>query len=272
MKTIDKYLNLNFFLMLNVLIVVLTQTLGDGTLFYKTGFIHIIALGFVILALLRVFFHYYTYDHILEKFIHACLAAMGIFAVSHIVEFVSFIILHRYADAVYANVANSYLISLLLITIGAESFLHILQGRPAHMIRILSAIIVALVLLSIALLVNDTLISLEVGSLTPIIYTIATIVAIGLSLSKMWQIKKRIDFMPGFVNYLSISTVLIGVAALTNIYYEYFIDYFAFPTYQAVYFSHFAFYAALSFLFLAFGKVSHLGGMLEEVKNQNANK
>lgn len=272
MTKIDKYLSLSFFLVLNTLIIVLTQTIGGGTLFFKTGIIHIIALGFVALALVRVFFHYYTYDHILEKFIHACLAAMTIFALSHIAEFMSFVALHRYADSVYANVANFYLISLLVIAIGAESFLHVLHGRPAHVIRALTATIFMLVVLIIALLVNDKLISLEMNSWAPIAYTIAIFAAIYLSLSKMWQIKKGVEFMPGFVNYLSISIVLIGIAALTNIYYEYFIDLFALPEYQAVYFSHFTFYAALSFLFLAFGKLSYLGGMLEEVKNLNQRK
>lgn len=267
MKTIDTYLNLKFFLILNALIIVLAETLGNSMLLFQTGVIHMIAISFVFLALLRVFFHYYTYDHILEKFIHASLGAMAIFAISHIIEFVSFVILHRYADAVYVNVANMYLISLLLIAIGAESFLRILQGRPAHLVRILISIIIGLVLLSLALLWNDELISLEMDSSAPIIYTVATFAAIGLCLTKMRQIKKRVDFMPGFVNYLSISIILIGVATLSNVYYEYFIDLLGLPEYQAVYFSHFAFYASLSFLFLAFGKVSHLGGMLDEVKN-----
>src|SRR3989344_6612019 len=105
MMIIDKYLGLNFFLALNILIILLAQTVGNGTLFYRTGIIHIIAIGFVVLALIRAFFHYYTYDHILEKFIHSCLIAMFVFAISHLVEFFSFIVLHRYADSVYINVA-----------------------------------------------------------------------------------------------------------------------------------------------------------------------
>ncbi len=270
MTIIDKYLDLKFFLLLNALIIFLTQTMGEGTLFFRTGIIHIIAIGFVFLALLRVFFHYYTYDHILEKFIHACLAAMAIFAISHIVEFISFAVLHRYADAVYINVANSYLVSLLLITAGAESFLMVLHGRSDNTIRMIIVAITGLVLLSVTLLIKDNLISLEMDSPAPIIYTVATLGAMGLSLFKVHQIKKRVDFMPSFINYLSVSIVLIGLAALTNIYYEFFIDLFGLPEYQAVYFSHFAFYVALSFLFLAFGKVSHLGGMLEEVKRMNS--
>lgn len=266
MVIIDRYLGFNFFLSLNVLIILLTETVGGGTLFFRLGIIHIIAISFVAFALVRVFFHYYTYDPILEKFIHACLAAMMIFAVSHIIEFVSFEILHSYADAIYVNVANFYLVSILVITIGAESFLRVLQGRPAHLIRTLMASIIILSLLSLSLLINDHLLSLEVTSTTPYIYTVATFTIIGLSLSKMWHIKKRVDFMPGFVNYISISIILIGLAILISVYYEYFITIFKFPEYQVVYFSHFAFYAALSFFFIAFSKVSHLGGMLEELK------
>lgn len=272
MKTIGKYWGLTFFLVLNTLIIVLAQTLDGGTLLYNTGIIHIIALGFVGLALIRVFYHYYTYDPILEKFIHATLAAMGIFAFSHIVEFLSMTVLHQYADAVYINVANYYLISLLVISLGTEYFLGVLYSHSPRMNRVIYALIAGLVLLSGALIINDRLISLNVGSYTPIIYTVATLAVIVFNLYKMRQIKRGVDFMPGFVNYLSVSIVLIGVAALSNVYYVFFTDIFNLPEYQAVYFSHFAFYIALSFLFLAFGKVSHLGGMLEEVKNMHLKK
>lgn len=270
MQTIDKYLGLNFFIVLNVLLIVLSQTVGGGILFFSTGLIHIIALGFVALALLRVFFHYYTYDPILEKFIHASLVAMGIFAISHIVEFFSFEVLHRNAGAIYINVANLYLISLLVIAIGTESFLRVLYDHSARTTRILSTGVVFLVLMTIALIFNDKLISLDTNSYAPITYTIAILAAIGFNLYKMYQIKEGVKFMPTFVNYLTVSIVFIGIAALTNIYYEFFIAKFALPEYQALYLSHYAFYIALSLYFIAFGKISHLGGMLEQVKNMHS--
>lgn len=269
MINIDKYFGLKFFLVLNALIIILAESLGGGTLFYRTGIIHIIAIGFVIFALMRVFFHYYTYDRILEKFIHACLFAMAVFAISHLVEFFSFAILHSYVDAVYANVANFYLISLLLITIGAESFLRVLQGRSTYVINVLIAIIIGLFALIIMFMLRDNVVSLEMDSYAPMIYTVAILTAIGLGLYKILKIKRLVDFMPGFINYLSISIIFIGIAALTNIYYEFFVDLLGIAEHQAVYFSHFAFYISLSFLFLAFSKVSHLGGMLEEVKNMH---
>lgn len=270
MQTIDRYLGLNFFIVLNIILIVLAQTIGGGTYFFTTGLIHIIAIGFVALALLRVFFHYYTYDPILEKFIHASLVAMGIFAVSHIVEFFSFEILHRFEDAVYINVANFYLISLLVIAVGTESFLRVLYEHSARTTRVLIFCIICVSLLVPALLLNDTLISLDTDSIVPLLYTVAILATIGFNLYKMYQIKEGVKFMPGFINYLTVSIIFIGVAALTNVYYEFFIDKFGLPEYQALYFSHYAFYVALSLFFLAFGKVSHLGGMLEEVKNMDS--
>lgn len=266
MTTINKYLGLNFFIPLNMFIIVLAETVGGGTLFFKLGIIHIIAIGFIILALTRIFYHYYTYDRFLEKFIHACLWPMAIFTISHVIEFLGLMVFFERPDTIHANVANFYLIGLLIITIGAESFLCILQGRPAHLLRLLIIASVCLALLSTTLLAHDQLISLDTNSSALTIYAIATIATTILTLSKIQQIKKRVDFMPSFVNYLSASVIFIGIAVLIDIYYKFFFNLFGLPEYQAVYFSHFAFYAALSFLFMAFSRVSHLGGMLEEVK------
>lgn len=266
MTFVEKYLNTKFFIVLNILIIALAETIGGGTWFFASGTIHVIAISFVVLALVRTYAHYYTYDPILEKFVHACLAAMAVFAVSHLIEFFSFVVLKSYSDAVYINVANFYLASILLITIGAESFLRVLQGRSAALTRMLIAGIVALAFLSISLLFNDELMSLEINSPVPYLYTFAVLAALGFCIYKVRRIKRLVDFMPGFVNYLLVSVALIGVAALISIYYEFFVDIFGFPEYQAIYLSHFAFYISLSSLYLAFGKTNHLGGMLQEVQ------
>lgn len=273
MTIVEKYLGLGFFLALNLLIIILTETIGGGTWFFETGIIHIIAIGFVVLTGVRVYSHYYTYDPILEKFIHACLIAMAVFAISHLVEFFSFVVLKNYSDAIYINVANFYLGSLLLITIGAESFIRVLKGRSAALQRLLIAGIVILTALSASLLVNDTLLSLEMHSPVPYFYTVITVITLGLCLHKVRQIKRLVDFMPEFINYLLVSVILIGIATLVSIYYEFFVDLLRIAEYQAIYLSHFAFYASLSALYLAFGKTAHLGGMLEELqKEASSNK
>lgn len=268
MTTVEKYLGITLFLALNILIIILTETVGGGTWFFETGIIHMIAIGFVALTGVRIYSHYYTYDPILEKFIHACLIAMAVFAISHLVEFFSFVVLKNYSDAIYINVANFYLGSILLITIGAESFIRILKGRSATLQHLLIAGIVILAALSTSLLVNDTLLSLKMNSPVPYFYTAIIIATLSLCLYKVRQIKRLVDFMPEFINHLLVSVVLIGMAALISIYYEFFVDLLGIAEHQAIYLSHFAFYISLSTLYLAFGKTAHLGGMLEELQNK----
>ncbi len=262
---IDKYLNLWFFVALNLVIIVLTETVGGGTWFYESGVIHIIAVVFVLLAGLRIAYHHYTYDPILEKFVHMCLAAMGVFALAHIVEFFSLVVLGHYPDSVYVNVANMYLISLLLIVIGAEAFLRVYRVRSAWLIWVAATIITALFSLSILILTNPDLVSLETDSIMPFLYCAAVLTIAIVALFKAWQIKKLVGLIGGFVNYLFVAVILISLAVLPNIFYEYLVHMLHVSEHQADYLSHFAFYAALSVLFLAFSRLNHLGGILDEV-------
>lgn len=272
MRTIENYLNAYFFLGFNMLVIILAETVGDGRLFFDKGIIHVIAVCFVFLTIIRIFYHYYTYDPILETFIHTSLAAMGVFAVSHIVEFVSFMVLHKYADIVYTNVANFYLMSLFLIILGAESFLRRLHGRSMFLTRFLyGGIFVLMIWSAVLLFMQNSSLSTDTVSIS-LLYTLATFAAIWIGLSKMHEIKRNVKFMSEFVDRLSLSIVLIGLSVLPNIYYEFVVHTLKLPEIQIVYLSHFAFYGSLSVLFLAFGGVFRWGGLLEEVAQRDLQK
>src|SRR3989338_7394015 len=131
-----------------------------------------------------------------------------------------------YQGATFANVVNFYLISILTLAIGAELFLKVYRGRDARLIMLLSGIIAAILILIAAFLINPELISLEPDSWMPFAY----------------------------------------VLALFGIFYEFLEEYLGIAGYQIIYFSHFAFYAALSLMFLAYAKLSYLGEFYEEIK------
>lgn len=263
---LDRIFNPYFLLILNGAIIILAELTAGGRFFYETGLIHIIAVAFVVLATSRIFLHYYTFDPVLEKFLHAVLFGLLIFAGSHILEFISFEVLHEYKDAVFANVVNVYIISLIAIAIGAEIFIRSYRSGSRLLISLLILAAALPVFLIVALLLNSRLVSLEPYNFAPYIYA-AVVVSVGiLAFLKTSRIKKMVPVTTGFSSYVLAGIVLIVLATLPNIFYEFLQNSIGIPEYQTVYFSHFTFYLALSAMFLAFRKLSYLGGIYEDLK------
>lgn len=265
--TLDTYLNPYTLAILNVLIIVVTLTVGHGEFFIQTGLVHIIALLFIALAVSRIFFHYNTHDPILEKYVHATMLAMGVFAMSHIVEFVSFVVLKQYQDAVFVNVTNFYLISMLIITIGAQQFVQYRHPIYSMWLRCAGLLgILALSVTTIAILVNDTLVSLEPDEAAPYIYLGLLIICTFLALRETAHIGRFTSVAKKFAGYITAAVALIFLATLPNIFYEVLEKTFNASETFSVYASHFTFYAALSLFFLAFRSFAHLGGIYKEIE------
>lgn len=266
-NTFDRFLNGYSLLIINIVIIALTLTVGEGLFFFETGLIHLIALIFIALAVLRIIYHHYTYDPILEKFVHASLFALIVFAGSHIIEYASMMFLDRYEDSIFANVANFYLIGTLSITVGATYFSGINHLSYAARLRKISiALIAALLAFSIFLLATDgRAISLETEDPAPYIYALFLIIAGVLAVIEIMKIRHLTPIMRGFTAYLLGGLILILVAILPNIFYE-LLEPFGIPNYASIYMSHFMFYGALSLFFLAFKKLSYMGGVYEDLK------
>ncbi|MBI5742793.1 MAG: hypothetical protein HZA25_03065 [Candidatus Niyogibacteria bacterium] len=266
MLALDKILNIYSLAALNVAIVLLAEFVGDGKYFFESGIIHIIAILFIILAISRSFMHYYTYDPSFEKFLHASIAALLIFAASHFIEYLTFMTANVYEDAVFANVANMYIMSLLVLIIGGDIFMRAFSSGPTLLMKASAAAIAALTALTIMLLLRSKLISLEPDEIYPYIYGVALVSCGGFALYQMRRIRDRISLPHGFINYFMAATTLIIIAALINIFYEFLENILVLPAHQVIYLSHFAFYAALSLMFIAFSKLSRLGGILADAK------
>jgi len=265
-NTLDRVCNAYSLLAINIIIIFLALTVGNGLFFFETGLIHLIALLFIALAVLRMFYHHYTYDPILEKFVHASLFAMFVFAGSHIIEYASMMFLNRYQDAVFANVANFYLISTFSIIIGATYFSGINHKTYATVLKSLSYLIVAgFFVFSLFLFANDRTISLEMNSPAPYVYALMLLVAGTLTVIEIVKIRRLTPIMQGFTTYLLGALVVVLIAILPNIFYDA-LGAIGIPSYLSIYSSHFLFYAALSLFFLAFKKMSYLGGVYEDLK------
>jgi hypothetical protein len=226
-----------------------------------------IAVFFIALAIVRIFVRYYSYDPILEKFFQASLAALFVFTISHIVEYFSMSMgaFVNYSDHVLVNTVNFYLISLLLIAIGAEAFLKVHDSRSAMQIRVLIGLIVTFVVLIFVFTTKTDLISLELDEPTPYIYTLL-VFAFGLmTLMKVKRIGKYVAISTGFTRFLLVAISLIMLSTVPYIFYDLLEETFGLPIYQIMYLSHFLFYAAVSWVFLAFGRIKISGGVYADL-------
>lgn len=265
-EKLDKVFNPFSLILINFLIIGAAELLGGGLLLYESGAIHAIALFFIGLSLTRVFLHYYSYDQFLEKFLHATLAALFVFAIAHLVEFLSIMILKEYPDSTFSHVINFYTISIFLIIIGAELFLRRRDNGSRALVWFVGAGISSLLVFSGLIFSGKFIPSLEPESALPGIYFSIVSASFVLGFIKIWRIRKLVSIVRGFCNYLLGSLFLIFVATLPNIFYEFIEEAMAVPEYQLVYVSHFTFYAALSIMFLAFGQVANLGGVYAAIK------
>lgn len=263
---IEKLFNPAALLLSNIVIITIAEITGQ--LFFQLGIIHIIAILFIALAVVRIFVRYYSYDPILEKFFQASLAALFVLSISHIVEYFSMSMgaFVYYSDAVLVNTANFYLISLMLIIIGAESFLRIHDHRSAIQIKTLIGLICTLTILIFVFTTKKELISLELTNPIPYIYMILVFFFGLIAIMKVNRIGNSVGISKAFSMFLSASIILIMLSTVPYIFYETLEHDLNFPIHQIMYISHFLFYASISLFFLAFGKVEIKGGLYEDLK------
>ncbi len=264
MSFLDRVFTPVSLLLINIVIIVLAENLGGGTYFSQSGWIHGIAILFILLALTRVFEHFgLKTDPVLRWIINASLAALFVFAASHFIEFLSFHISGKYTDQGFASVINMYLASLFLLVAGAEFVLRMAGKKKGTLVK--PAVFLACLFAGITLVFiyyyNRNLISLEPDSIMPYVYVAITLLAGYFVYSALRLIKISLVPLESFAKYMMWATAFVVIAAILNALYEVIADGLHVPDYQIVYFSHFLFYGALSVMFLAFGRLKTLGGM-----------
>lgn len=262
-KRLEKILTPQVLLLLNMLILVVTELSGD--FFREKGIIHLIAILFVILGISRIFVHYDAYDRYLRLLIRGGLAALIIFSISHVVEFLGYFFLGSYEDAIFINVVNFYIMSIFMIAIGAEYFLRTLKRGSMAMIGILSAGIIIFFVLTVLVFFKKISVSLEPDEMMIYVYGAIVLGAFLLSVIRLIKIKKHVSIMVNFVNYFLAALALITVSALQYVFYDV-LKGIGMPLLQVVYVSHFLFYGALTLMFLAFARLANLGGIYQEAE------
>lgn len=275
MLLIDRIFNLTSLIIINLLIIISAEFIGDGKYFIETGLINIVAIFFIALIIARIFYRHYTHDPIFERFVYGVLIASLIFALSHIFEYTS---VHIYNISEYAtslNAVNFYLSGFIVIAIGAELFLKIFFHRSLYVVAMLFVALFSLLTTSVISFFNPGLISLEITRPEPYLYAILTIACAFIGISTVLKMKSLVPASSGFINYLLASLSLILISTIPYIFYEFIEETFGhlLGSYQIIYVGHFIFFAALSLLFLSFAKLNW-GGLYAETRSlvENNNK
>ncbi len=265
---LEKILNPWVLLSLNLVIMISTEL--SGSFFQETGIIHLIAIFFVILAISRIFVHYDAYDQYLRLLIIGGSVALVILSLSHIVEFLGYVVFKSYSDAIFINVVNFYVMSMLVVTVGAEYFLHALKRNPITTIVSLITGISVFLFLTLSIFLKKISVSLKPDEIIIYVYGAIVLFTLFFSINYLLKIKKDVSIMSGFVDYFIASFVLIAISALQYVFYDV-LQNTGISMLQIIYMSHFLFYGALSFMFLAFARLTNLGGLYNDAEKYKEN-
>ena len=256
---LEKLLNAWVLLALNIVIIVAAEF--SGSLFLETGLIHIIAFGFLVLGISRVFVHYSAFDRYLQPLIVGSVVALLFFTFSHMFEYMSFHITSTdfYDDTLYTTVTNIYLTAMLLITTGAQYFLSKKDSAWGRWYALCAASL-ATGTLTILVLMGSVDLAFEPDEPWLYAYALALVLVTVLCVRSLRSLGSHVSIMKSFAVYLGLGVVLIALSALHYVLYDILKD-AGLPLVQVVYISHFCFYAALSVMFLAFPKIVQKTGM-----------
>lgn len=265
MKDVSRHegLTTRAFIVLNALLIVAAE--ATGTFFHETALIHGFALMFIALAAARIFHKYDVYDPELRVYMRYGLAAMAVFAASHLVELFSIVVLKNYTDATYAVAIGLYAISLLLLMAGSSSVNYRLRKSSANPVRAAWVYIALIAVFSFGILVGRIDISLEPDGFTPYAYALGLSILAATAIAQAIGIARHYVSYAAFFRHMVVVTVLVAAAAYQYVFYEV-IEHLGVPEHQIIYISHFFFYAAISAMYLAFGASLRPRGVFEDVR------
>ncbi len=247
---------------INIAIILLAEYTGGGRYFSDTGLIHIITIFFVLLGVARLFHHYYSSDPILERFLRAASLALVTFAFSDVIGLIP----TPNSGVAFANTLNFFLISILIIAMGTEFIIKIVERRSYTFTWILSIAIAGILGWVFILFHNQQLADFGPQDKTLYLYAAAMIVTGTFGAFRLYTLKKMIPIASEFLDHLMGSFIIISASIVPSIFYKLAEINLGIPRYQLDYLSHFAYYAGLSIMFLAFTKLSQLSGLYQQQK------
>lgn len=253
-------------LLLNVAIIASAQILGEGRLLYDTGVIRFIAVLFVILAAIRIFDHFFFSDPILRKIIRSALATTLLFASTHTLFYAAGFALDLTTATLTLSMINYYFAGLLILALGPAIAL---RGyfKSSEMVNYVSMIFVAALPVLTAVLA-ETNQPLQPTSFIFYLYLGITLIVGPFTLSRVLWVKKSFSPLKSFMLWMAWAVFFITLAAAINVLNVVMATRAGIPEYQVEYFHLYAFFIAVSIMFLAFDEVKGIGGVYQDIREE----
>lgn len=253
----ERFFDPQLLLWVNVAIIIVAETLGGGRMFFDTGLIHVPVILFILLVSTRIFGRYSLYDPVLRRFLAWSLGALAVLLVSDSVEFAAQNLGYRLpAPAVYGGVISFHLVAILAVAVGT---FHILKahGRMRYAAFWLAA---AATVGVVSFLLAFAAYAGAIPAVPPVMYMAVAFAAGTATAVPTLALGRIVPALKDFSSYLGTALVFLTAAAGVNALHL--IANGEYAVYrQAAYVSHFALFAALSLMFLAFGKMANLAGL-----------
>ncbi len=264
----ERFFDPQLLLWVNVAIIMVAETLGRGRLFYDTGLIHVPVLLFVLLVGTRIFGRYSLYDPVMRRFLGWSLGAVAILLASYAIEFADQDLGRRLPpSAVYGGIISFHLVALLAISVGAFHLLRA-HGRMRYATFWLAASALVGV---VSFAASFAAYAGVIPAVPPVLYVmIAAVAGLATAMPTM-AIGRLAPALKEFSQYLGATLTFITAAAgASAVHLVAKGEYVVYQ--QATYVGNFAFFGAMSFLFLAFGKFANPGGVYKAAQPANGVK
>ncbi|MEK9152564.1 MAG: hypothetical protein AAB692_04305 [Patescibacteria group bacterium] len=253
-------------LLLNIAIIASAQVLGDGHLLYDTGAIRFIAVLFVVLAAIRLFDNFFFSDPILRKIIRSALATTILFASTHTLFYAAGFALDLTRATLTLSMVNYYLAGLLILALGPAIAL---RGyfKSSEVLNYISLIFVAVLPVLTAVL-SESNQQLAPTSFVFYLYLGITLIIGPFTLSRILWVKRSFSPLKAFMTWLAWAVFFITAAASINVLNVAMETNAGIPGFQIEYLHLYAFFIAVSIMFLAFDEIKGMGGVYQDIREE----
>lgn len=269
MKTLallEKLFNPYVLIAINLVLILSTQLVGNGTFFAETGLVHAASLIFVGLIVVRIFSEYAFGDYILKGFLKIQLAFFLFLGLVHVYEYFALHFFMLDHEAVELSAMLSYFVWIIGFCLAIEFVFRIYFKKSATFMATLYAILAVSVVGLVALNVSHEVVE-EMEDWIP---TTTFIGIAGFGILAILSTLKIRKIMPVFVEYSYYAVPAVVLMALTALseYFEsthHLLEIFGISDIQNLYIAHYFMYAAFSLLLIGFGKLKKPKGIYEEM-------
>jgi len=241
-------------LAINIAIIVSAQLVGGGRAFYDQGLIYFPSFLFLALVCARILTRFSSYDAALQKFLSVVMASLAMLGTAQLIDLGTHLpsfSLPR--GGAFGSIVSLQLAALLTFAFGTFYVLRSYGKLREAMPWIVVSSLVGIIAFSAAL---ASFLG-HVSNVPPMLYMgLAAITGMSVAVP-FHRIERILPFLEEFTRHMTAAAVFIALSVAINTLQL--INGAMISDRQATYGAHFAFFAAMSFLFLGIGRLTNMG-------------